>query len=79
MRYFIYPATEIGDDAFLKKVSSRHKNINAQLNCWGVLRGEIRGKLSCHYDYFSAIIQVEQFKLKHGYKMQKKNLHNYEI
>ena len=78
-RYFIYPATERGDNALLKNISGRHENINARLKCWGVLRQKFRGTLSYHYDYFSAIIQMEQFKLKHGNKMQKISLHAYNI
>ena len=78
-QYVIYTAIERGDNALLKKVSGRHQNNNSRSKCWGVLRHRFRGILSCHYDYFGAIIQVEPFKLKHGEKMQKINLHDYNI
>ena len=78
-RYFVYPTNIRGDNALLKKISGRHENINARLNCWGVLRNRYRGDLYHHLCLFSAIIEVEQFKLKHGNELQKIRLHNYNI
>ena len=78
-RYFVYPTNIRGDNSLLKKISARHENINARLTCWGVLRNRYRGDLYHHLCLFSAIIEVEQFKLKHGNELQKIRLHNYNI
>ena len=72
--YFIFPTDLRGDNSLIKKVTARHENINARLRCWGFLRNRFRHGVMMHNKYFSAVMEIEQFKLKHGNKMQRINL-----
>ena len=74
-RYFIYPFDLRGDNSVIKKITGRHENINARLKVWGCLRNRFRHDFVTHSRFFSAIIEMEQFKLKNGNRMQKISLH----
>ena len=72
--YFIFPTDLRGDNSLIKKITARHENINARLKCWAFLRNRFRHGIEMHNRFFSAVIEIEQFKLKHGNKMQAINL-----
>ena len=65
-QYFIFPSDLRGDNTVIKKITGRHENINARLKVWGFLRNRFRHDFPTHYRMFSAIIEIEQFKLKNG-------------
>ena len=41
-RYFIYPSDLRGDNVVIKKMTARHKNINARLKIWGFFCNRFR-------------------------------------
>ena len=73
-KYFIYPIDLRGDNSLIKKITGRHENVNARLKCWGFLRQRFRHGIAMHNRLFSAAIEIDQFKLKHGNRMQQINL-----
>ena len=78
-RYFIFPTDLRGDNYMIKKITGRHENINARLKVWGFLRNRFRHDFATHYSMFLAAIEIEQFKLRHGNRLQRISLHGINI
>ena len=78
-RYFIYPSDLRGDNCMIKKITGRHENINARLKVWGFLRNRFRHDIPTHNRMFGATIEIEQFKLKNGNRLQNISLDNVHI
>ena len=72
--YFIYPTDSRGDNSLIKNITGRHEKINARLKCWGFLRQRFRHGVEMHNQCYSDTIEVNQFKLKHGNRLQEINL-----